>query len=87
MKFNGAFVAFLCSDLADYVTGQVFGTGMERVILVQQPKYGMTMLKPGGWDVDDLVTHFKQNIGKQLEPFGLMKAPYPYYDGVKPPSE
>ncbi len=81
---NGPFVAFLCSDEADYVTGQVFGTGLERVILVQQPKYGMTMLKPGGWSVDDLVQHFKQNIGKQLEPFGLMKAPYPHYDGVKP---
>jgi NAD(P)-dependent dehydrogenase (short-subunit alcohol dehydrogenase family) len=86
-SLNGPFVAFLCSDLADYVTGQVFGTGMERVILVQQPKYGMTMLKPGGWSVEDLAEHFQQNIGKQLEPFGLMKAPYPHYEGVKAPSE
>jgi NAD(P)-dependent dehydrogenase (short-subunit alcohol dehydrogenase family) len=86
-NLNGPFVAFLCSDEADYVTGQLFGTGMERVILIDQPSYGMTMLKPGGWQVDDLLAHFKQNIGKQLEPFGLMKAPYPHYEGVKAPSE
>jgi NAD(P)-dependent dehydrogenase (short-subunit alcohol dehydrogenase family) len=81
---NGAFVAFLCSDAAHYVTGQIFGTGGERVAILEQPRYGTTMFKPGGWSVDDLVEHFAPNLGRRLEPFGLMKTPYPFYDGVKP---
>jgi 3-oxoacyl-[acyl-carrier protein] reductase len=81
---NGAFVAFLCSDEADWVTGQVFGTGGERVAILEQPKYGHTMVKPEGWSVDDLRRHFKSQFGGRLEPVGLMKQPYPFYDGVKP---
>lgn len=82
---NGAFVAFLCSDAADYVSGQIFGTGGERVTILEQPSYGTAMLKPDGWSVDDLLRHFKQHLGSQLEPIGIMKRPYPFYDGVKPP--
>ncbi len=81
---NGAFVAFLCSDEADFVTGQIFGSGGERVVMLEQPKYGTQMIKPGGWTVDDLRDHFKANLGRFFEPVGLMKNPYPYYDGVKP---
>ena len=81
---NGPFVAFLCSDEASYVTGQIFGTGAERIIMVDQPKYGTQMLKPGGWQVEDILEHFPKNLGKQLENFGLMKTPYPFYDGVPP---
>jgi len=84
---NGAFVAFLCSEDADYVTGQVFGTGGERVTILNHPRYGTSMLMPGGWDVEDLKEHFKSHLGKQLEPVGLMKNPYPFYDGVKPPEK
>jgi 3-oxoacyl-[acyl-carrier protein] reductase len=81
---NGAFVAFLCSDDADYVTGQIFGTGGERVLLVEHPKYGTGMFKPEGFSLEDLRAHFKGNLGNRLEPVGLMKKPYPFYDGIKP---
>ncbi len=81
---NGAFVAFLCSDDADYITGQIFGTGGERVVLLEQPRYGTGMFKPGGWSVEDLRANFKGNLGNRLEPIGLMKKPYPFYDGLKP---
>ena len=82
---NGAFVAFLCSDDADYVTGQIFGTGNNRVQILNQPAYGTAMYNlPDGWTVEELQQQFKNNLGKQLEPFGLMKNPYPFYDGVKP---
>jgi 3-oxoacyl-[acyl-carrier protein] reductase len=81
---NGPFVAYLCSDEADWITGQVFGTGGDRVVLLEQPKYGTGMFKPGGWSVDDIRRHFKSNLGGRLEPFGLMKKPYAFYDGVKP---
>jgi NAD(P)-dependent dehydrogenase (short-subunit alcohol dehydrogenase family) len=81
---NGAFVAFLCSDEANWVSGQIFGSGAERVLVVEQPKYGTGMYKDGGWSVDDLVAQFETHMKKELEPVGLMKTPYPFYDGVKP---
>jgi 3-oxoacyl-[acyl-carrier protein] reductase len=81
---NGAFVAFLCSDAADWVTGQIFGTGGERVVVLEQPRYGTGMHKPGGWSVEDLREHFRSSLGDRLEPFGLMKRPYAFHDGVKP---
>ena len=36
------------------------------------------------WSVDDLRKHLKTHLGSKLEPFGLMKKPYPFLDGVKP---
>jgi 3-oxoacyl-[acyl-carrier protein] reductase len=81
---NGAFVAWLCSEDADWVTGQIFGTGGERVVVLEQPRYGTGMFREGGWSVEDLRAHMKQNLGNRLEPFGLMKHPYAFLDGVKP---
>ena len=81
---NGVLVAFLCSDEADWVSGQIFGCGGERVVVLEQPRYGTQMIKDGGWSVEDLQQHFKTNLAKVLEPVGLMKNPYPFYDGVKP---
>jgi 3-oxoacyl-[acyl-carrier protein] reductase len=81
---NGAFVAWLCSDDADWVTGQIFGTGGDRVVVLEQPRYGTGMFREGGWSVDDLRAHMKQNLGSRMEPFGLMKHPYAFLDGVKP---
>jgi NAD(P)-dependent dehydrogenase (short-subunit alcohol dehydrogenase family) len=81
---NGPFVAWLCSDDANWVTGQIFGSGADRVVILEQPRYGTGMFKPGGWSVDDLRDKMKGVFGTRLEPFGLMKPPYPFYkDGVK----
>lgn len=84
---NGAFAAFLVSDHSKWVSGQIFGTGGERVVIVEQPSYGTGMYKDGGWSADDLVAHFEQHMKKELEPVGLMKTPYPFYDGVEPPAK
>ncbi|MCZ6713852.1 MAG: SDR family NAD(P)-dependent oxidoreductase [Deltaproteobacteria bacterium] len=81
---NGPMVVFLCSDEGNYITGQVFGTGGDRIALLSQPRYGDTMLKPGGWTLEEIQLHFKSQLGNRLEPIGLMKRPYPFYDGVKP---
>jgi 3-oxoacyl-[acyl-carrier protein] reductase len=81
---NGAFVAFLCSDHADWVTGQIFGSGADRVAVLEQPKYGTAMYLAGGLTVDGIVENFKKVFGTRLENFGLMKKPYAFYDGVKP---
>ena len=84
---NGAFVAYLCSDHAKWISGQIFGTGGERVVMLKQPTYGTGVYEDGGWGVDDLVDKFEQMMKKEMEPVGLMKNPYPFYDGVEPPSK
>ena len=84
---NGAFVAWLVSDEASWVTGQIFGTGGDRVVLLEQPRYGTAMFMPGGWSVEDLRKQMKPFFGNKLEPFGLMKPPYAFYAGVTPAPE
>jgi 3-oxoacyl-[acyl-carrier protein] reductase len=84
---NGAFVAWLCSDEAGWVTGQIFGTGGERVVILEQPRYGTAMFRDGGWTVDALRQQMKAVFGNRLEPFGLMKSPYAFYGGLKPQAE
>jgi 3-oxoacyl-[acyl-carrier protein] reductase len=83
---NGAFVAYLCSDEARWISGQIFGSGGDRVVILEQPRYGTGMYQPGGWSVEQLREHFQGVFGARLEPIGLMKKPYPFYDGVKPPT-
>jgi 3-oxoacyl-[acyl-carrier protein] reductase len=85
---NGPFVAFLASDESNYITGQCFGTGADRVEIVEHPKYGAVMYKEGGWSVEDLLKTFKQKLGGKLEPVGLMRTKYEYIDTpVVPPSK
>jgi len=84
---NGPLVAYLCSDEADWITGQVFGSGGDRVVLMQHPRYGTGMFRPGGWGVEELREHMPRFFRNLLEPVGLFKKPYPYYDGVKPPAK
>jgi 3-oxoacyl-[acyl-carrier protein] reductase len=81
---NGALVAFLCSDEADWVTGQIFGSGADRVQIVEQPRYGTALYLPGGFDVEGIRASFKKVFHNRLEDFGLMKRPYAFYDGVEP---
>ena len=84
---NGAFVAWLCSDQGSWITGQVFGTGADRVQILSQPAYATAMYLPGGLTVDGIAANFKKVFGGRLENFGLMKKPYAFYDGVKPQAE
>jgi 3-oxoacyl-[acyl-carrier protein] reductase len=81
---NGPLVVYLCSDEGNWITGQVFGSGGDRVVIMRHPAYDTGMFKPGGWSVEDLREHMPKFFRNQLEPVGLFKKPYPYYDGVKP---
>jgi NAD(P)-dependent dehydrogenase (short-subunit alcohol dehydrogenase family) len=80
---NAPMVAYLCSDEADWVTGQVFAVGASRLGIMCQPRYGDTMYRDGGWTLEAIRQLFRATLGKRLEPFGLAKQPYAYYGGVK----
>ena len=81
---NGPMVVFLCSDSANYITGQIFGTGGERVVIVEQARYGTAMYRDGGWTVETIQEKFDGVFKTRLEPIGLMRQPYPYLEGIKP---
>ena len=81
---NTPLVAYLISDEGNWVTGQVFLTGMERLGVLQQPRAGKTLMREGGWDVPSVRRLFKEGLGRDLENFGLAKLPYAYYGGVTP---
>jgi NAD(P)-dependent dehydrogenase (short-subunit alcohol dehydrogenase family) len=83
-NLNGPIVAYLCSDEGSWITGQVFGTGGDRVVIMRHPKYDTGMFRPGGWDVETLRENMPKFFRGQLERVGLAKKPYPYYDGVEP---
>ena len=85
---NGPMVVYLASEEGAYVSGQVFGTGADRLLLLSQPKYDASgMTKEGGWSLEDIQREFKSDIGSRLEPIGIQKKPYPFYDGIKPPGK
>ena len=83
-NLNGPLVAYLCSEEGNWITGQVFGSGGDRVVIMKHPAYDTGMFQPGGWSVEQLREHMPKFFRNRLEPVGLFKKPYPYYDGVKP---
>lgn len=82
---NGPLVAFLASDLASGVSGQVFGSGGERVAHMVQPHYGKTLVREDGWTVEALADHFMAQIPGEFGALGMLGQPYPFHDGVSPP--
>jgi 3-oxoacyl-[acyl-carrier protein] reductase len=86
-ELNGPMVIYLCSDQGNYISGQIFGTGGERITLLSQPSYGNGIYMPGGWSLEKIDQHFRSHLGQQLEPIGLMKTPYPFYKGILAPEK
>jgi NAD(P)-dependent dehydrogenase (short-subunit alcohol dehydrogenase family) len=86
-ELNGPVLVYLCSDEGNYISGQIFGTGGERIALLSQPKYGHTLFMPGGWTVEEVQKNFKSNLGNKLEPLGITKPPYPYGGGIFVPQD
>ncbi len=84
---NGPMVVYLCSDEADWITGQVFGTGGDRVLIVEAARYGTGIFQEGGWTVDGLREQFPKVFRDRLQPVGLFRRAYQFLDGVKPPPQ
>ena len=75
-------VAFLASDEAWYVTGQVIRMMGDVISLYSHPTPMYLSERPGGWTVEALRAEFKRTIGDKLEPVGSGVTDYAYYDGV-----
>ena len=65
----------------------VIGTGNNRVSVLEQPRYGHTVHMDGGWTVEALSEKFEGYFKTSMEAIGIMKAPYPFLDGIRPPEK
>ncbi|MFT5711119.1 MAG: NAD(P)-dependent dehydrogenase (short-subunit alcohol dehydrogenase family) [Halioglobus sp.] len=83
-ELNGPLVAWLCSDRAAAVSGQVFGSGGDRVAHMVQPHYGKTLVKEGGWDVESIDRQLAPQLRSEFGALGMLGNPYPFHDGVLP---
>lgn len=84
---NGPLVAYLCSDKAATVSGQIFGSGGERIAHMVQPHYGKTLIREGGWDIEAIDQHFLEKLSGEFAALGMFGKPYPFHGGVYPPKD
>lgn len=81
---NGPMVVYLASDEAANVSGQVFGTGGQRLSHMVQPHYGKTLIQPGGWTLESIREHFQTQMPGEFGAFGILGRPYPFHAGIYP---
>ncbi len=83
---NAPLLVYLVSDEAANVSGQAFGIGGERLAYMVRPHYGKTLECEGGWTVAAIRECFQREMPGEFGPLGLLGAPYPFHEGVHPPS-
>lgn len=81
---NGPLIAYLSSDLAKKISGQIFGCGGERLSLMVQPHYGKTLKKDEGWSIQDIDGVMEKEFIHEFKNLGMLAMPYPFHDGVFP---
>jgi NAD(P)-dependent dehydrogenase (short-subunit alcohol dehydrogenase family) len=72
---NAPLIAFLASEAASYVNGQVLGRTGFAYTLFQTPRQIATMWKDGGWTPQEVADHFHEVLGQHLQPVGMGEHP------------
>jgi NAD(P)-dependent dehydrogenase (short-subunit alcohol dehydrogenase family) len=68
---NAPLVAFLASELAADVNGQMFGRTGFGYTIFQTPRQVATMWADGGWTPAQVADHFHEVLGQHLQPVGM----------------
>ena len=69
---NAPLVAFLASERAAHVNGQLFGRTDFAYTLFQHPKQIAWMHRDGGWDAESLADEFDSMLGQHLQTVGMV---------------
>jgi len=72
---NAPLIAFLASEDASYVNGQVLGRTGFAYTLFQTPRQIATMWREGGWTPQEVADHFHEVLGQHLQPVGMGEHP------------
>jgi len=72
---NAPLVAFLASEQAGYVNGQVLGRTGFGYTIFQTPRQIAIMAKEGGWTPAEVAEHFHEVLGQHLQPVGMPAHP------------
>ncbi len=71
-SLNAPLVAYLASDRAAGVNGQVFGRTDFSYTLFQHPKPIAWMHRDGGWDVESVAEQFDTMLGQHMQQVGMV---------------
>jgi NAD(P)-dependent dehydrogenase (short-subunit alcohol dehydrogenase family) len=69
---NAPLVAYLASEDAGHVNGQVLGRTDYAFTLFQTPRQIAWMWKDGGWDAAGVAENFDKTLGQHLQPVGMV---------------
>jgi len=69
---NAPLVAYLASEQAGHVNGQLFGRTDFSYTLFQHPKQIAWMNRMGGWDTDGVAAEFDATLGQHLQQVGMV---------------
>jgi 3-oxoacyl-[acyl-carrier protein] reductase len=69
---NAPLVAFLASERASHVNGQVLGRTDYAYTLFQHPKQVAFMWRDGGWTPSAVAEHFDDVLGQHLQHVGMV---------------
>ena len=69
---NAPLVAYLASEAAGHVNGQVLGRTDYAFTLFQTPRQIAWMWKDGGWDAAGIAENFDKTLGQHLQPVGMV---------------
>jgi NAD(P)-dependent dehydrogenase (short-subunit alcohol dehydrogenase family) len=72
---NAPLVAFLASEDASYVNGQVLGRTGFAYTVFQTPRQIAAMWREGGWSPSQVAEHFHEVLGQHLQSVGMPAHP------------
>lgn len=72
---NAPIVAFLASEQASYVNGQILGRTGYGYTIFQTPRQVAMMWKEGGFTPAEVAAHFHEVLGQHLQPVGMPAHP------------